>query len=59
MGVKRAVMVFGAFGLVLTLSGCHYHHFRHHGHHVYGQGHGHGYGHHGQHHKKKHYRYDD
>ena len=56
---KHAVMIFGAFGLALVLSGCHYHHFRHHRHHGHGygfdQGHyNHGGGHHG-HHKKKHH----
>ncbi|MDJ0945971.1 MAG: hypothetical protein QNJ30_21195 [Kiloniellales bacterium] len=50
--------IFGAFGLALVLSGCHYHHLRHHRHH-----HGHGFdqGHHGHggayhgHYKKMHH----
>ncbi len=55
---KRVVTIFGAFGLALVLSGCHYHHLRHHRHH-----HGHGFdqGHHGHggayhgHYKKMHH----
>ncbi len=59
--LKRVATIAGALGLMLVLSGCHYHHYRHHGFKGHGYGHGyghHGHGHHGHHRKKRgYYRY--